>query len=418
MGNSASTEPPQPQLQPQPQPPKKNQIELLDDAERAAPRIKWVPPIDHLKHMKRGPVDDPDISIQNCSNLGINVGSEDSPYNLCMCSIATHGEYEDIPLENSDKQMFSVPENATVFVFSAASPGAVSIGHIDSGPPEGGIMSDLFPNVYTPIDPNVPPIIIAEARERIFNADKDHIMNEKISAIRDSALNFTYMNEEKIKINLMRLSDALKKEDYYTLYVPLLKESEEKKKIPGYVFTKDDNFSKDYLEQFFTSNSYSVKQYNPNTPMYIKNYTVSNKDRRVIIDYSYDWNIFELFSGCNLTKFLSINSRSGQNFVTNKTIIERCAYNAYSKGIKCVIILFDLSCSVFREKGYDVTDYATIEELRKNVIRDYKGEMDLGGARNKRKHITHRKKNIKNRKINIKHKKRLTKRKRRNNIKI
>ena len=151
--------------------------------------------------------------------------------------------------------------------------------------------------------------------------------------------------------------------------------------------------------------------------MYIKNYTVSNKDRRATIDYSYDWNIFELFSGCNLTKFLSINSRSGQNFVTNKTIIEYCARTAASKRIRCVIILFDLSCSVFREKGYDVTDDATIEELRKNVIGD-KGEMELGGARNKRKHITHRKKNIKNRKINIKHKKRhQTKRKRRNNIK-
>ena len=418
MGNKASAEQPQPQ----PPPPKKTQIELLDDEERTAPRIKWVPPIDHLKHMKRGPVADPDISIQNCSNLGINVGIERAPYNLCMCSIATHGEYEDIPLENSDKQMFSVPENATVFVFSAASPGAVSIGHIDSGPPEGSEMSDLFPNVYTPIDPNVPPIIIAEARERILNADKDHIMNEKISAIRDSALNFTYMNEEKITINLMRLSDALKREDYYTLYVPLLKESEEKKKTHGYVFTKDDNFSKDYLEQFFTSNSYSVKQYNPNDHMYIKKYTVSNEDRRATIDYSYDWNIFELFSGCNLTKFLSINPRSGQNFVTNKTIIEYCARTANSKRIRCVIILFDLSCSVFREKGYDVTNGATISELRKNVIGDNvigdKEEMELGGARNKRKHITHRKKNIKNRKINIKHKKRhQTKRKRRNNIK-
>lgn len=417
MGNSASTDSDREDLDHQ---------DVLDSQENAN-RTVWVPPVDHLKHKQRDPVADPDISIQNCSNLGINVGGEARPYNLCMCSIATHGEYEDIPLDNSDKQMFSVPENAMVFVFSAASPGAVSIGHIDSGPPEGSRMNDLFPNVYRPIDPNVQPITIEEACARILNADKDHIMNAKISAIRDSALNFTYMNEEEIKINLNRLSNALKREDYKTLYVPLLKESEEKKNTHGYVFTKDDNFSKDYLEQFFTSNSYSVKQYNPNDRMYIKKYTVSNKDRRATIDYSYDWNIFELFSGCNLTKFLSINSRRGHNFVTNKTIIEYCARTANSKRIRCVIILFDLSCSVFREKGYDIRDYATIEVLRKNVIGDNvigdnvigddTEEMDAGGARNKRKHITHRKKNIKNRKRKQTKKRHQTKRKRRNNIK-
>ena len=267
MGNKASTEPQPPQ---RPQQPKKTQFELLDDAERTAPRIKWVPPIDHLKHMKRVPVADPDISIQNCSNLGINVGSEGSPYNLCMCSIATHGEYENIPLENSDKQMFNVPENAMVFVFSAASPGAVSIGHIDAGPPAGRTMRDLFPNVYKPIDRNVPPITIAEARHIIKNANKAHIMNTKINAIRDSALNFTYMDERNIKHNLERLSDALKIEDQKTIYLPLKKEYTSKENTPGYKFTRDDNFEKDYLDAFLTSHSYSVRQYNSGESMYIK----------------------------------------------------------------------------------------------------------------------------------------------------
>jgi sRNA-binding protein len=51
-----------------------------------------------------------------------------------------------------------------------------------------------------------------------------------------------------------------------------------------------------------------------------------------------------------------------------------------------------------------VVDTSEITTLQGNV----NGKMDAGGARNKRKHITHRKKNIKNRKINIKHKKRVT----------
>ena len=74
-------------------------------------------------------------------------------------------------------------------------------------------MRDLFPNVYKPIDRNVPPITITEARHIIKNANKAHIMNTKINAIRDSALNFTYMDERNIKHNLERLSDALKIED-------------------------------------------------------------------------------------------------------------------------------------------------------------------------------------------------------------
>jgi hypothetical protein len=147
-----------------------------------------------------------------------------------------------------------------------------------------------------------------------------------------------------------------------------------------------------------------VRQYNPDERMYIKKYTVDNKDRGANIDYSYDWNIFELFSGCNLTKFLSRVSRSGRNYVTNQTIIEHCAAAAASNGIRCVIILFDLACSIFTHKGYMVVDTSEITTLQGNV----NGKMDAGGARNKRKHITHRKKNIKNRKINIKHKKRVT----------
>lgn len=392
------------------------------DHEENANRTLWDPPIDHLIHRKRTPIDDPDISIQNCSNLGINVGSQGSPYNLCMCTIATHGEFENTPLEpESDKEMFVVPRNTSVFVFSAAAPGCVSKGKNDAGPHPGRTMRDLFPNVYTPIDPNVPPITIADARDRIKQADEDHIMNTKISAIRDTALNFTYMDPEKIKTNMMRLSDALKTEDRKTIYLPLEKEYEEKKINPNYKFTDEDIFDRDYLDAFLTPQSYSVKQYNPGESMYIKTYTVNNTDRQAITEYSYDWNIFELFSGCNLTKFLSRNSRTGRHYVTNKTIIEHCATTAASKGILCVIILFDLSCSVFTYKGYDATleDTAILKanltgethkftgEIETGEIET--GEMDAGGARKKRKHITHRKKNIKNRKINIKHKKRVTK---------
>ena len=396
MGNSASAYSDKEDLDPQ---------EVLDSQE-IANRTVWVPPVDYLKHTQRDPVDDPDISIQNCSNLGINVGSKGAPYNLCMCTIATHGGYENIPFENSDKQTFKVPVNAKVFVFSAASPGAVSIGHIDAGPPAGRTMRDLFPNVYTPIDPNVPPITIAKARDRIKEADKDHIMNEKISAIRDTALNFTTMNDVNIKVNLARLSNALKSEDYNTIYLPLKEEYDAKENTPGYEFTKDDAVDKDYLDEFYASNSYSVRQYKPNESMYIKTYTVNNTDRGATIDYSYDFNIFELFSGCNLTKFLSRNSRTGLNYVTNQTIIEYCARTAASNRISCLIILFDLSCSVFTQKGYGLEDRKEIKDLRDAFTSRIN---NAGGARNKRKHITHRKKNIKNRKINIKHKKKVTK---------
>lgn len=417
MGNSASADSFHNTglLLPKPQ----TQHEEFDHQEITNRSKTWVPPVDYLKHKQRGPVADPDISIQNCSNLGINVGSEGAPYKLCMCTIATHGEFEDTPLEpESDEQTFVVPRNAKVFVFSAAAPGCISIGHSDAGPPAGRTMRDLFPNVYTPIDRNVPPITIAETRHIIKNADKAHIMNTKINAIRDSALNFTYMDETTIKLNLERLSDALKIEDQKTIYLPLKKEYTSKENTPGYKFTRDDNFEKDYLDTFLTSHSYSVRQYNSGESMYIKKYTVNNTDRGATIDYSYDFNIFELFSGCNLTKFLSRNSRTGRNYVTNQTIIEYCARVAEEMGIICAIILFDLSCSVFTYKGRDVTpeDKAI---LKKNLTVEIDaGEMDAGGARNKRKHITHRKKNIKNRKINIKPKKRQTKRKRRNNIKI
>ena len=55
---------------------------------------------------------------------------------------------------------------------------------------------------------------------------------------------------------------------------------------------------------------------------------------------------------------------------------------------------------------FDPLDHLSIYNVLKKNLTE---EMDAGGARNKRKHITHRKKNIKNRKINIKHKKRVTK---------
>jgi hypothetical protein len=363
----------------------------------------WVTPEDHLKH-KHQHIPVPDLSLQNCSNLGINVGSEKAPYNLCMCAIATHGEYENIPLEKqSNKQTFKVPENAEVFVFSTASPGTISRGLNDIGPKE--TMRYLFPNVYTPIDPNVKPITIRDAYNIIKDANIEHSTNTKISAIRDSALNFAHMKDKaSIITNMDLLSKALKEHDYKYIYIPLQEEMSENEKNPDYEFTDEDEDNEGLMAEFDTSNSYTVRQYEPNERMYIKKYTVSNKDRGDIIYYSYDWNIYELFSGCNLTKFLSMNLRSGQNYVTNQTIIEHCARVAENKGIKCKIILFDLSCAVFLRKGYDVTpeDKAI---LKKNLTE----EMDAGGARNKRKHITHRKKNIKNRKINIKHKKRVTK---------
>jgi hypothetical protein len=403
MGNASGSSPDSEQgyLVPKPN----TSYDILDNEEiETLSRSIWSPQVDYLKK-QNPPIDNSDISIQNCSNLGINVGSESSPYNLCMCSIATHGAFEETPLDrDSGKQTFVVPKNAMVFVFSAAAPGYVSIGNDDSGPPKGSRMSDLFPNVYRPIDRNFPPIPIAEARHKIKHADKDHIMNTKISAIRDCALNFTYMDEENIRLNLMRLSDALRTQDYNTQYLPLKDDYTSKEKTPGYVFTPDDILKKGYLDAFLTSNPYSVRQYNPDERMYIKKYTVDNKDRGANIDYSYDWNIFELFSGCNLTKFLSRVSRSGRNYVTNQTIIEHCAAAAASNGIRCVIILFDLACSIFTHKGYMVVDTSEITTLQGNV----NGKMDAGGARNKRKHITHRKKNIKNRKINIKHKKRVT----------